>query len=87
MLLDSKQSSRDSGAIFALTSMLFYRPDPASCASLAGTGCSGRDGGDDFTGSEACCGGGVRALGRVCSAEVGAPCVVEEGECVERHMY
>eukprot|EP00752_Nemacystus_decipiens_P007565 g6758.t1 len=52
---------------------------PNSCGSCAGKGCGGRDGGDDFTGSQACCGGGVRSLDRVCSATVGAPCVVEDG--------
>eukprot|EP00903_Cladosiphon_okamuranus_P017040 g15705.t1 len=51
---------------------------PTSCGSCAGAGCTRRDGGDTFTGREACCGGGVRSLGRVCSAEVGAPCVVED---------
>ncbi|CAN0290599.1 unnamed protein product, partial [Ectocarpus fasciculatus] len=51
---------------------------PTSCGSCAGDGCTARDGGDTFTGGQACCGGGVRSLGRVCSAEVGAPCVVEE---------
>eukprot|EP00752_Nemacystus_decipiens_P010084 g8986.t1 len=50
---------------------------PSSCGSCGGTGCSGRDGGSSFTGSEACCKGGVRELGRVCSSSVGAPCVVE----------
>lgn len=45
----------------------------------AGVGCSGRDGGSDFTGGQACCGGGVRALNRVCSSTVGAPCVVSDG--------
>eukprot|EP00903_Cladosiphon_okamuranus_P012680 g11859.t1 len=56
---------------------------PRSCGSCAGAGCSGRDGGDDFTGSQACCGSGVRSLGRICSAEVGAPCVVEEEDTEE----
>lgn len=49
----------------------------------AGVGCSGRDGGGDFIGSQACCGSGVRSLGRVCSAKVGAPCLVEEEETEE----
>ncbi|CBJ33991.1 hypothetical protein Esi_0823_0001 [Ectocarpus siliculosus] len=34
----------------------------SSCGSCGGTGCTSRDGG-----SEACCGGGVRASGRFCS--------------------
>ncbi|CAN0163534.1 unnamed protein product, partial [Ectocarpus fasciculatus] len=42
---------------------------PTSCGSCAGDGCTARDGGDTFTGGQACCGGGVRSLGRVCSAE------------------
>lgn len=46
----------------------------------AGNGCSGRDGGDDFTGHDACCKSGVEDLGRVCSATVGAPCIVSDGE-------
>ena len=50
---------------------------------LAGSGCSGRDGGDGFSGSEACCGSGVRSLDRVCSTEIGAPCVVVDGESSE----
>ena len=65
-----------------------------SCISLTGRGCSSRDGGDSFTGSEACCGGGVRMLGRICSADVGAPCVIVEGErmdddlrCWGREVY
>eukprot|EP00903_Cladosiphon_okamuranus_P011266 g10624.t1 len=51
---------------------------PNSCGACGGVGCGRRDGGDDFTGSQACCGGGVRGLNRVCSASVGAPCVVSE---------
>ncbi|CBJ33613.1 expressed unknown protein [Ectocarpus siliculosus] len=42
-----------------------------SCGSCGGTGCTSRDGG-----SEACCGGGVRASGRDCSVTGEAPCVV-----------
>eukprot|EP00903_Cladosiphon_okamuranus_P011265 g10623.t1 len=53
---------------------------PNSCGACGGSGCSGRDGGGSFTGSEACCGGGVKALGRVCSATVGAPCIIAETE-------
>jgi len=53
---------------------------PASCGTCAGEGCSSRDGGDAFSGQEACCGGGVRSLNRVCSDTVGAPCVVSSGE-------
>ncbi|CAN0256602.1 unnamed protein product, partial [Ectocarpus sp. 8 AP-2014] len=34
----------------------------SSCGSCGGSGCTGRDGGED-----ACCGGGVRASGRYCS--------------------
>ena len=49
-------------------------------ARHAGNGCSGRDGGDDFTAGEACCTGGVATLGRVCSATVGAPCIVSDGK-------
>ena len=45
----------------------------------AGVGCSSRDGGD-FSGSEACCGSGIRSLGRTCSATTGAPCIVDDGE-------
>ena len=54
------------------------RLDP-SPLSLAGAGCSGRDGGDSFTGKEACCGGGVSELGRICSSSVGAPCIISDG--------
>ena len=58
---------------------LLYPAKSNSCGfSCTGVGCSGRDGGDDFTGGEACCIGGVRGLGRICSAVVGAPCVVGE---------
>ena len=46
----------------------------------AGDGCSARDGGANFTGHEACCKSGVEDLGRVCSATVGAPCIVSDGE-------
>ena len=60
--------------------LALHRLNPAFCASLTGSGCSERDGGDDFTGSEACCGSGVRSSGRVCSADVGAPCVITDGE-------
>ncbi|CAB1103581.1 unnamed protein product [Ectocarpus sp. CCAP 1310/34] len=42
-----------------------------SCGSCGGSGCSGRDGGSD-----ACCGGGVRASGRFCSVTGEAPCLV-----------
>ncbi|CAB1104644.1 unnamed protein product [Ectocarpus sp. CCAP 1310/34] len=42
----------------------------ASCGSCGGSGCSGRDGGSD-----ACCGGGVRASGRFCSVTGEAPCM------------
>eukprot|EP00903_Cladosiphon_okamuranus_P010323 g9767.t1 len=49
---------------------------PTSCGSCGGTGCSGRDGGDSYSGSEACCLSGVKSLGRTCSADVAAPCVV-----------
>eukprot|EP00903_Cladosiphon_okamuranus_P016205 g14953.t1 len=51
---------------------------PSSCGTCAGNGCSDRDGGDDFTGGEACCKSGVESLGRICSATVGAPCVVSD---------
>ena len=50
-----------------------------SRVSLAGVGCSGRDGGDGFTGKEACCGGGVKELGRICSSSIGAPCIISDG--------
>ena len=50
---------------------------PTTCGGCGGSGCSGNDGGEGFTGGEACCGSGVKKLGRVCSASVGAPCVVE----------
>jgi len=50
---------------------------PASCGSCGGDGCSKRDGGDEFTGSEACCHKGVKSLERVCSDDVGAPCEIE----------
>ncbi|CAM9908484.1 unnamed protein product, partial [Ectocarpus sp. 6 AP-2014] len=40
------------------------------CGSCGGTGCTSRDGG-----SEACCGGGVRASGRYCSVTGEAPCM------------
>ena len=50
---------------------------PTTCGGCGGSGCSGNDGGEGFTGGEACCGTGVKDLGRVCSASVGAPCVVE----------
>eukprot|EP00903_Cladosiphon_okamuranus_P020236 g18573.t1 len=53
---------------------------PTSCGSCAGDGCSDRDGGDDFSGSEACCQSGVKSLGRVCSDTVGAPCLVSDDE-------
>lgn len=43
----------------------------------SGSGCSQRDGGEDFTGGEACCTLGVKGLGRVCSSSVGAPCVID----------
>eukprot|EP00752_Nemacystus_decipiens_P002364 g2233.t1 len=51
---------------------------PISCGTCAGNGCSDRDGGDDFSGGDACCRSGVEDLGRVCSATVGAPCVVSD---------
>lgn len=65
---------------------MYAREPIADRSSVApsGAGCSGRDGGDTFTGSQACCGGGVRTLDRTCSASVGAPCIVAEGEVVER---
>eukprot|EP00752_Nemacystus_decipiens_P002363 g2232.t1 len=50
---------------------------PTSCGSCGGDGCSGRDGGDSYSGSQACCISGVKALGRDCSADVGAPCRVD----------
>eukprot|EP00752_Nemacystus_decipiens_P015183 g13520.t4 len=50
----------------------------ASCGECRGSGCSSRDGGDNYSGEEACCNGGVHSLGRICSAEVGAPCVFAE---------
>eukprot|EP00903_Cladosiphon_okamuranus_P019445 g17879.t1 len=56
---------------------------PSSCGSCAGNGCSDRDGGDDFTGEDACCKSGILGLGRVCSATVGAPCVVEDEDAEE----
>lgn len=55
---------------------------PTSCGSCGGVNCSTRNGGDDFTGGEACCGSGVRSLDRICSATVGAPCVVAAGKSV-----
>ncbi len=58
---------------------------PATCGTCGGSGCSTRDGGDGFTGREACCGSGVRSLGRMCSATVGAPCVTpSSGESKKR---
>ncbi|CAM9812970.1 unnamed protein product [Ectocarpus sp. 4 AP-2014] len=42
----------------------------SSCGSCGGSGCTGRDGGED-----ACCGGGVRASGRYCSVTGEAPCM------------
>eukprot|EP00903_Cladosiphon_okamuranus_P011257 g10615.t3 len=47
-----------------------------SCGACGGTRCNSRDGGDVFTGREACCGRGVQELGRICSSNVGAPCIV-----------
>ncbi|CBJ33624.1 hypothetical protein Esi_0531_0003 [Ectocarpus siliculosus] len=46
-----------------------------SCESCGGSGCSGRDGGEDE-----CCGGGVRASGRDCSVTGEAPCIVTSPE-------
>eukprot|EP00752_Nemacystus_decipiens_P007692 g6875.t1 len=54
-------------------------PAPATPAPImAGDGCEDRDGGPDYTGEEACCNGGVNSLGRICSADVGAPCIIDE---------
>eukprot|EP00752_Nemacystus_decipiens_P007693 g6876.t1 len=50
----------------------------ASCGECRGAGCADRDGGPDYTGEEACCNAGVNSLGRICSAEVGAPCIFDE---------
>lgn len=55
---------------------------PASCGSCGGTGCARRDGGLNFSGIEACCGGGVRSLDRDCSVTGAAPCVFPEGTAV-----
>lgn len=69
---------------------------PASCGTCGGPGCTGRDGGPNFSGKEACCGGGVRSLDRDCSVTGSAPCVFPEGASTEpwagnvvlaRHKY
>lgn len=52
---------------------------PTSCGSCGGGGCGRRDGGPNFSGAEACCGGGVRSLDRDCSVTGAAPCVFPEG--------
>eukprot|EP00752_Nemacystus_decipiens_P010085 g8987.t1 len=54
-------------------------PPPTPAPVVEGSGCSGRDGGDDFSGKEACCTSGVKDLDRTCSANVGAPCVLSDG--------
>eukprot|EP00903_Cladosiphon_okamuranus_P019705 g18107.t1 len=57
---------------------------PTSCGTCGGSGCASRTGDGTFSGQEACCGGGVRGLGRICSDTVGAPCVVASGsECTD----
>eukprot|EP00903_Cladosiphon_okamuranus_P010585 g10009.t1 len=73
----------DGEVCMAGVSGILYKDEvccPTSCGSCAGDGCSARDGGDDFTGHEACCKSGVVSLGRICSPTVGAPCIVSDGE-------